>query len=561
MINTNELASQLEAAFPHLSPNAIRKELYQNQIDEMALEVNQRDGYRLIGFFDSFCREAGVDYFAFADTLVGAVVYQDFIPGKTTIEIGMLRGDYYEFERRITALDESDRYDGHTNPHKNPTGFYLNNYLEDGKTRRRLPLVRLCEPEILIADGVTIYNKNHLPLVGNAEIQISIFDAIPDDYDLQRVLFYRMKILNRKINGMKGKPRFAATKEAWRLTKTYNDTPHSEIARMMPSRSKSIPLDECFPVKRIPFGPVEIAAPRKTNTWVNENPESQALQVKYLQEDAMAICKEIDRICRKHNIGYFVCGGTMLGYVRHGGFIPWDDDMDVGMLRADYNRFMEVAADELSEQYFFQTRESDPNIPYLFSKVRLRDSEYITRYNELRDFNKGICVDIFPFDRVPLEYGMFDEHYKTMRKLSRAHNHVANGQIPMEAIPRQNARNPVEMVGHWTMTMRHKHFWGRSLAETQKAYVDEATKFNDDENLHYVASFVPTFTIVRLDDLLPYQDIDFEGEKLMAAAHPEVFLQMQYGDFMSEPMPHQQRGHGLLRWKGALHNSDEFEDD
>ena len=249
----------------------------------------------------------------------------------------------------------------------------------------------------------------------------------------------------------------------------------------------------------------------------------------------------------------------MLGLVRHGGFIPWDDDMDVGMLREDYEKFLKVAPSEVQDDFFLQTRESDPNIPYLFSKLRLRNSEYVTAFNELRDFDKGICVDIFPFDKAPVEYGMFDEHYEHLKTLIRAHNKVSNRQVPKDGLPEMDDLNPLEVAGKWVMQERHRFYWEKSLADTQAAYNEAVTVYNDDPDLHFVASYIPTFTIVHLDDLLPYQDVEFAGETLMAPAHPEVFLQMQYGDFMTMPMPHQQRGHGLLRWSDPEHSSDEFE--
>lgn len=557
--NDRKLSESMVDAFPHLSPNNLRNQVYKNRLEELAHDVNTRDGYRLIGFFDAFCKEIGADYFAFADTLVGAVVYHDFIPGSYKIEVAMLRKDYFRFEEELCHFLGCENPSDMANVNDSPTGFRLNAYHKSGKARVLLPTVTLTRPEIVEIDGTTIYDKDHLPMHGKAQIEISIFDAIPDDYDLQRVLFYRIKGIYKLYQNTQGVQHDVLSKRLWSAADTYNDRPHIEIARMLSRRSKSIPLDEAFPIRRIPFGPVEIAAPRKTTVWVNEDAESQARQVRYLQEDALFVTKEIDRICRKHNIGYFVCGGTMLGMVRHGGFIPWDDDMDVGMLRADYNRFCEVAKQELREQFFLQTRESDPNIPYLFSKVRLKGTEYITKYNELRDFNKGICVDIFPFDKVPLEYGFFEKHYEQVMRLVRAHNRAANGQVPVDMIARQKAENPVEVLGHAAMSIRHNHFWRTSLAETQRAFVEEVTKYNDDENLHYVASFVPTFTCISLEEMLPYQDIEFEGATLKAIAHPEVFLQMQYGDFMSEPMLHQQRGHGLLRWKGIMHDSDEFE--
>ena len=558
-MNTDKkIVEELIRAYPHLNPNALAAEVYGRRLDELSHAVNLRDGYRLVGYFDSLCDLADADYFAIVDTLAGAVVYGGFVPGAEFVEVGMLRADYLVLEQVYLDIVGATLEGGLPVGADNPTGLLLNAYDAAASVRRRMPLVTLAEPEIVVVDGETVFGKNHLPLHGTMQIRISIFDAIPDDYDLTRVLYHRMKRLNASFKKSGARARRLLSKRIWNLADSYNGEPHQEVARLMPSRSKSIPLDEAFPTRKLPFGPVEIRVPHKTTTWVYEDSESLAAQVKCLQEDALDIATEIDRICRTHGIGYFVCGGTMLGLVRHDGFIPWDDDMDVGMLRADYERFLEVAPDELADRFFLQTRESDPNIPYLFSKVRLRDSEYITAYNELRDFNKGICVDIFPFDRMPLENGMLERHLSKMKRLARAHNKIANRQVPHD-MPRRRAKNPAEALGHAVMTARHKTYWGQSLAKTQDAYHEAAMEYNDDESLNYVASYVPTFTCVRLDDLLPYQDIEFEGAVLKAPAHPEVFLQMQYGDYMTEPLPHQQRGHGLLRWKGTKHSSDEFE--
>ena len=80
---------------------------------------------------------------------------------------------------------------------------------------------------------------------------------------------------------------------------------------------------------------------------------------------------------------------------------PWDDDVDVAMLRADYDRFLSEAPNLLGKEFFLQIRETDPTIPYLFSKIRLNGTEYCTEYNKDRAYHKGICLDIFPFDYVP----------------------------------------------------------------------------------------------------------------------------------------------------------------
>lgn len=117
------------------------------------------------------------------------------------------------------------------------------------------------------------------------------------------------------------------------------------------------------------------------------------------QEALRTLLREFDRVCRALDIPYFLFAGTLLGAVRHGDFIPWDDDVDVLMLRRDYDRFMEQAEQCLDRESFFLQKEFSPGWPMFFSKLRLNGTTCLEKYHPKdKDSHQGVYLDIFPCD-------------------------------------------------------------------------------------------------------------------------------------------------------------------
>lgn len=117
-----------------------------------------------------------------------------------------------------------------------------------------------------------------------------------------------------------------------------------------------------------------------------------------LQLLELRILKDIDRVCRELGVTYFLDSGSVLGAFRHGGFIPWDDDVDLGMPRADYDRFVAEAPKLLGDDYVVSTPETNQSQAALFCKIWLRGTRFVTEETIEASFDQGIFIDITPYD-------------------------------------------------------------------------------------------------------------------------------------------------------------------
>lgn len=128
-------------------------------------------------------------------------------------------------------------------------------------------------------------------------------------------------------------------------------------------------------------------------------------QLRSIQLIQVELLLEVDRLCRLHDINYTMLGGTMLGAVRHKGYIPWDDDADIGMLRAGYEKFRDVCVKDLdSERFYFQDIDVTPGYRWGYGKLRRNGTLFQRSGQEHMPYEQGIFVDIFPLDNVPDGY-------------------------------------------------------------------------------------------------------------------------------------------------------------
>ncbi len=148
------------------------------------------------------------------------------------------------------------------------------------------------------------------------------------------------------------------------------------------------------------------------NTLFLDEREKGETRLRQCQLVMLRMLKIFDHLCSTHNIKYFLTGGSLLGAIRHQGFIPWDDDLDVGMTRENYEKFVQYAVPELPQDIFFQTPETDIDYPVCHTvEAKLKDkySSYIIREKDkhIIKWHTGLQIDIFVYDKAYLPHNFF----------------------------------------------------------------------------------------------------------------------------------------------------------
>lgn len=235
---------------------------------------------------------------------------------------------------------------------------------------------------------------------------------------------------------------------------------------------------------------------------------------------------KFDAVCKKFNLRYFLMYGSLLGAVRHNGFIPWDDDLDVAMPREDYEKFVQLSS-EFQEPYFLQTPYTDKEYFFSFAKLTNDNTSAISKMLAFQNFHKGIFLDIFPLDN--FSYEESEARFNRILFLNRE-----NSTFMRRGNPYLDDSNRKRVKEHSGITPLDAFIEIQELAKSCKS------------DTHLLSTAVLTLyplnkSVFAQEDFSDSLLVDFEGYKFPIPKGYERILRTIYNEYMTFP-PKEKRG-------------------
>jgi lipopolysaccharide cholinephosphotransferase len=278
--------------------------------------------------------------------------------------------------------------------------------------------------------------------------------------------------------------------------------------------------------------------------------------MKQLWAVQLDLLHELDRVCKLHNLKYFAIGGTLLGAVRHKGYIPWDDDIDVVMLRDDYEKLCKIAKESFAPEYFFQNAYTD-NLVRKHAQLRRNNTTCFILNDYKKPYHRGIFIDIFILDSIP---DSIEGQRKLKQKLKTKNFLLDKPNFPYYMVLEQNKimfQNPIKyviklalyypkMVLYYFLNLTHQGRINRfrKYDELAQSYRNSGSDcctnilFYSTRNIDY-----------RIHSAKAYQNpitLPFEGTTILAPNNYDEILTSHYGDYHKFKMGGSI--HGCLYW-------------
>ncbi len=255
-----------------------------------------------------------------------------------------------------------------------------------------------------------------------------------------------------------------------------------------------------------------------------------------LQNKILEIYKEIKKLCDQHQLRYFAIGGTCLGAVRHKGFIPWDDDMDIAMPDKDYKRFMEIAEKELPDNLKVIDSVKIERCTNTFNKVHDINTTFISSWEEdFPDLHKGVYVDIMPLCGLPPK-GIRQKIYLAKNKMLYSLNYWRRTNLKPKKFVHKILYILTKPLNHFVAY----DFWSNRLEKLREKY-----PFDTSEYIGFTWSFRPEKRFFKKELFDGCVELPFEDTTMPCPQAYHEYLTLDFGDYLKIPPESERKGrHG-----------------
>lgn len=255
--------------------------------------------------------------------------------------------------------------------------------------------------------------------------------------------------------------------------------------------------------------------------------------LKKLQQTETDMLVDIIRVCEKYDIPYFGIYGTLIGAIRHNGFIPWDDDMDIGMFREDYERFEEIFDREMGDKYDLMTPLREKGYASTVIKVEKKGTRFVPECSRKMKCKQGIFIDIFLFDKVSKDEKQYRKQAKRTRLLARLIFLAGSPEpeIPMSGFKKTLAEIVCKSVHYVLKIVPNIHVF------LYKQFEKYSTMANREETDMYVMfqDNDPDKSIAKKSEILPCEKVLFNGIQMYIPKMYDAVLTKRYGEYMTLP--------------------------
>lgn len=501
--------------------------------------------------FVKVCKKNKLRYFLVGGTLLGAVRHKGFIPWDDDIDVGMPRSDYDKFIK--IAKEELDN------------NYFIESF--ENNNNYSLPFAKVMKKNTIFLESV----KNNVNGGNGIFIDIFPFENITNNglnykiryafsYAIVDAVFYKNKLraLNKTMYpvltlffGMFSKKRLNKILH-FIMTRSKDDNSKylSVLGAGYGFRKELMLRKDVLPTKEIEFEgrkyngmanndaylsslygdymklpPVEKRTnhmPEKIVFDIIEEEKYANADLRKLQKTLQEILDDFVKICNHHHLEYFLVGGTALGAVRHAGFIPWDDDMDVAMPRDDYEKFLEIAREELDKKYFLDYYKTNGDNHFGFAKIRKNNTTFVCGYDYA-------CHNGFFFDIFPIDYNVNRDSIKTKLSASLSRCLLETLKYKDHNLPKiKSLRRPFISL----LFVPFSNYRIHKMVDALYTCQNKSKRVN---GAIYSGSYYYKKDIYPLDKVFPYSEVEFEGKKYHIFHDPDYYLKGLYGNYMELP--------------------------